>query len=90
MKNCNANKSDCVKPEEGKGDSSDEDDKQTNNSEKPLEPLKDYIHVRARRGQATDSHSLAERVRNTKLAQSTLEYLTYYHNAKSCELIFVT
>ena len=23
---------------------------------------KDYIHVRARRGQATDSHSLAERV----------------------------
>jgi len=28
----------------------------------PPEPLKDYIHVRARRGQATDSHSLAERV----------------------------
>ena len=27
---------------------------------------KDYIHVRARRGQATDSHSLAERVRNLK------------------------
>ncbi|MBA0590117.1 hypothetical protein Gorai_018836, partial [Gossypium raimondii] len=26
-------------------------------------PPKDYIHVRARRGQATDSHSLAERVR---------------------------
>ena len=25
-------------------------------------PKKDYIHVRARRGQATDSHSLAERV----------------------------
>lgn len=25
--------------------------------------VKDYIHVRARRGQATDSHSLAERVR---------------------------
>lgn len=30
-------------------------------SSKP-EPPKDYIHVRARRGQATDSHSLAERV----------------------------
>lgn len=30
-------------------------------SQKP-EPPKDYIHVRARRGQATDSHSLAERV----------------------------
>lgn len=28
----------------------------------PPEPPKDYIHVRARRGQATDSHSLAERV----------------------------
>lgn len=26
-------------------------------------PKTDYIHVRARRGQATDSHSLAERVR---------------------------
>ncbi len=25
-------------------------------------PTQDYIHVRARRGQATDSHSLAERV----------------------------
>jgi hypothetical protein len=29
---------------------------------KPVEPPKDYVHVRARRGQATDSHSLAERV----------------------------
>ena len=30
----------------------------------PLEtPKQDYIHVRARRGQATDNHSLAERVR---------------------------
>lgn len=33
-------------------------------NQKPPEPLKDYIHVRARRGQATDSHSLAERVKN--------------------------
>ena len=32
-------------------------------STKPDElPKQDYIHVRARRGQATDSHSLAERV----------------------------
>jgi hypothetical protein len=30
-------------------------------------PKQDYIHVRARRGQATDSHSLAERVINNKL-----------------------
>lgn len=28
----------------------------------PEPPKQDYIHVRARRGQATDSHSLAERV----------------------------
>ncbi|GAB2295659.1 hypothetical protein Dimus_029813 [Dionaea muscipula] len=33
------------------------------------EPSKDYIHVRARRGQATDSHSLAERVRREKISE---------------------
>lgn len=33
------------------------------------EPPKDYIHVRARRGEATDSHSLAERVRREKISQ---------------------
>jgi hypothetical protein len=38
-------------------------DKPAEESTKPSEPPKqDYIHVRARRGQATDSHSLAERV----------------------------
>ncbi|KAG6504161.1 hypothetical protein ZIOFF_036492 [Zingiber officinale] len=36
---------------------------------KPSDPPKDYIHVRARRGQATDSHSLAERVRREKISQ---------------------
>ncbi|KAK4750959.1 hypothetical protein SAY87_004441 [Trapa incisa] len=36
---------------------------------KQQEPPKDYIHVRARRGQATDSHSLAERVRREKISQ---------------------
>ncbi|OWM76721.1 hypothetical protein CDL15_Pgr004933 [Punica granatum] len=36
---------------------------------KQPEPPKDYIHVRARRGQATDSHSLAERVRREKISQ---------------------
>ncbi|KAM0044498.1 putative transcription factor bHLH family [Helianthus debilis subsp. tardiflorus] len=36
---------------------------------KAPEPLKDYIHVRARRGQATDSHSLAERVRREKISE---------------------
>ncbi|KAL9227401.1 hypothetical protein vseg_003091 [Gypsophila vaccaria] len=37
--------------------------------EKPAEPLKDYIHVRARRGQATDNHSLAERARREKISE---------------------
>ncbi|KAJ0971199.1 hypothetical protein J5N97_019158 [Dioscorea zingiberensis] len=32
------------------------------------EPPEGYIHVRARRGQATDSHSLAERVRREKIS----------------------
>uniref|UniRef100_A0A803MKZ5 Uncharacterized protein n=1 Tax=Chenopodium quinoa TaxID=63459 RepID=A0A803MKZ5_CHEQI len=54
--------------------SEDENHKQKANNEtasgkggeqksKPVsDPSKDYIHVRARRGQASDSHSLAERV----------------------------
>ncbi|KAE9601363.1 putative transcription factor bHLH family [Lupinus albus] len=37
--------------------------------EGPEEPPKGYIHVRARRGQATDSHSLAERVRREKISE---------------------
>ncbi|KAL6970895.1 hypothetical protein U1Q18_030575 [Sarracenia purpurea var. burkii] len=43
--------------------------KQTKDIAKPQEPPKDYIHVRARRGQATDSHSLAERVRREKISE---------------------
>ncbi|KAB1207954.1 Transcription factor bHLH79 [Morella rubra] len=36
----------------------------------PSEPPKpDFIHVRARRGQATDSHSLAERARREKISE---------------------
>ncbi|XWS67904.1 hypothetical protein CRYUN_Cryun04dG0044700 [Craigia yunnanensis] len=35
---------------------------------------RDYIHVRARRGQATDSHSLAERVRREKNSER-MKYL---------------
>ncbi|KAJ6375640.1 hypothetical protein OIU77_000589 [Salix suchowensis] len=39
-------------------------------SSKPSEPpMQDYIHVRARRGQATDSHSLAERARRDKISE---------------------
>uniref|UniRef100_A0ACD5XCA4 Uncharacterized protein n=1 Tax=Avena sativa TaxID=4498 RepID=A0ACD5XCA4_AVESA len=37
---------------------------------KPVpDPHQDFIHVRARRGEATDSHSLAERVRREKISQ---------------------
>jgi len=35
------------------------------------EPRKDYIHVRERRGEAKDSHSLAQRA-------NTLAYITNY------------
>ncbi|XP_065025045.1 transcription factor bHLH137-like [Musa acuminata AAA Group] len=36
---------------------------------KASEPPVDVIHVRARRGEATDSHSLAERVRRKKISE---------------------
>lgn len=42
---------------------SGDDEKKKNGEEmEKNEPPSGYIHVRARRGQATDSHSLAERV----------------------------
>ncbi|GFP85884.1 transcription factor bhlh63 [Phtheirospermum japonicum] len=40
-----------------------------NTKETSENPKPDYIHVRARRGQATDSHSLAERVRREKISE---------------------
>nr|WIE96188.1 basic helix-loop-helix transcription factor [Loropetalum chinense var. rubrum] len=44
--------------------------KPTEQNAQPAEPPKqDYIHVRARRGQATDSHSLAERARREKISE---------------------
>lgn len=45
------------------------DGKSSKDNAKPPEPPKDYIHVRARRGQATDAHSLAERVRREKISE---------------------
>ncbi|KAK8541611.1 hypothetical protein V6N13_137788 [Hibiscus sabdariffa] len=56
----NGNKNGSVKTEE---------ESKGNVNTKPPEPPKDYIHVRARRGQATDSHSLAERVRREKISE---------------------
>ncbi|CAN4095729.1 unnamed protein product [Withania somnifera] len=44
-------------------------DEKNEENQKPQEPPKDYIHVRARRGQATDAHSLAERVRREKIGE---------------------
>ncbi|KAL9310073.1 Transcription factor BPE [Arabidopsis thaliana] len=42
---------------------------ETEQKKQQMEPTKDYIHVRARRGQATDSHSLAERARREKISE---------------------
>ncbi|XP_010527427.1 PREDICTED: transcription factor bHLH77-like [Tarenaya hassleriana] len=54
----------------GKDESEKKDNKDGNkDNAKPPEPVKDYIHVRARRGQATDSHSLAERARREKISE---------------------
>ncbi|XWS76031.1 hypothetical protein CRYUN_Cryun01aG0142700 [Craigia yunnanensis] len=71
----NGNENSSVKAEEdakgSKGNAGDDKQNKTNNNNntKPPEPPKDYIHVRARRGQATDSHSLAERVRREKISE---------------------
>ncbi|KAK4845543.1 hypothetical protein QYF36_006326 [Acer negundo] len=51
----------------------DEEKNKQNKADKKVvdqeEPPRGYIHVRARRGQATDSHSLAERVRREKISE---------------------
>ncbi|CAA3003508.1 transcription factor HBI1-like isoform X1 [Olea europaea subsp. europaea] len=49
-------------------------DNSKGNSKLSESPKPDYIHVRARRGQATDSHSLAERVRREKISER-MKYL---------------
>lgn len=59
------------------GDSKTEAEASSGICNKPIEqisqpseaPKQDYIHVRARRGQATDSHSLAERARREKISE---------------------
>ncbi|CAN6721800.1 unnamed protein product [Malus baccata var. baccata] len=43
--------------------------KQTKENSQSGDPKDSYIHVRARRGQATNSHSLAERVRREKISE---------------------
>ncbi|CAA2996921.1 transcription factor bHLH78-like [Olea europaea var. sylvestris] len=62
----NAKKADVNEFDKAIGDGNQ---KQSKENTKPPEPPKDYIHVRARRGQATDAHSLAERVRREKISE---------------------
>ncbi|CAK9316465.1 unnamed protein product [Citrullus colocynthis] len=50
----------------GKATGKQTKEKSNNSAEAPKE---NYIHVRARRGQATNSHSLAERVRREKISE---------------------
>ncbi|XP_057519797.1 transcription factor bHLH79-like isoform X2 [Amaranthus tricolor] len=73
LKNSNAKriKASCSQDENGSSKSRGEASSASgnNHAEKPTEPPKDYIHVRARRGQATDSHSLAERARREKISE---------------------
>ncbi|KAL3515160.1 hypothetical protein ACH5RR_022062 [Cinchona calisaya] len=63
-KNTSANKTNNREPSETSKENS-----KISEVQKP-----DYIHVRARRGQATDSHSLAERVRREKISER-MKYL---------------
>ncbi|ONI28978.1 hypothetical protein PRUPE_1G173300 [Prunus persica] len=58
-----------IEPSGGSKATGDGAQKQTKDNSEPPEAPKDYIHVRARRGQATDSHSLAERVRREKISE---------------------
>ncbi|XP_020256621.1 transcription factor bHLH79 [Asparagus officinalis] len=66
-----------MKPRDENGESKTEAEassglcnKNTDQNTQPSEaPKQDYIHVRARRGQATDSHSLAERARREKISE---------------------
>ncbi|XP_010527278.1 PREDICTED: transcription factor bHLH78-like isoform X2 [Tarenaya hassleriana] len=58
-----------LKSTDPKKDGTNDGNPETNGSKDENPPEKDYIHVRARRGQATDSHSLAERVRREKISE---------------------
>ncbi|KAH9302234.1 hypothetical protein KI387_013817, partial [Taxus chinensis] len=63
--------SDCKAEQSNNIDNCAEKTGEINNLKAPPAPPEkpNYIHVRARRGQATDSHSLAERVRREKISE---------------------
>uniref|UniRef100_A0A7N0UDQ9 BHLH domain-containing protein n=1 Tax=Kalanchoe fedtschenkoi TaxID=63787 RepID=A0A7N0UDQ9_KALFE len=56
-----------LKPSPGTKNKGSEKPEQKSQGTDP--PKEEYIHVRARRGQATNSHSLAERVRREKISE---------------------
>ncbi|KAJ4792854.1 basic helix-loop-helix (bHLH) DNA-binding superfamily protein [Rhynchospora pubera] len=58
---------------EEKGEEKKPSENQTKNGSDPANK-EEYVHVRARRGQATNSHSLAERVRREKISER-MKYL---------------
>ena len=69
------------------------------NSVKPPDtaPKQDFIHMRARRGQATDSHSLAERVKPFLqiihgILASLLSFsiIIFFSQGSSCSLLYQT
>ncbi|CAH9087051.1 unnamed protein product [Cuscuta epithymum] len=54
---------------ENSGNSASKQNKKASNENDAVQKSSNYIHVRARRGQATDSHSLAERARREKIGK---------------------
>ncbi|CAN0923493.1 Transcription factor bHLH49 [Linum grandiflorum] len=58
-----------IQPKVGKNQGSTTHKTSGKNGKQGSPPKEDYIHVRARRGQATNSHSLAERVRREKISE---------------------
>jgi hypothetical protein len=77
--NNNQNTTSVLVPGDGSSNniSSEEHQQQNVKPSSQPHPKQDYIHVRARRGQATDSHSLAERVINNKLVTNFIIIITF-------------
>ncbi|XP_073127243.1 uncharacterized protein [Henckelia pumila] len=57
------------KERKGKNSEAKKENNKKNEKKEAEEAPTGYIHVRARRGQATDSHSLAERVRRERISE---------------------
>lgn len=69
-KRCRLGENSEIDDDDNNDETSDSNSKKgKDKSSKGAQKDDNYIHVRARRGQATDSHSLAERVRREKINQ---------------------